>query len=112
MLSIMASKVLKGPSVGVGARQGRVNAHHAPHWTLMEKLNNDKHPSSTRQQAPAPAQVAWSELTWERQLRKGTTERELGKGSWERNFGGCLLFHASLGFNKLESGFKAANSAL
>lgn len=37
-------------SVGVGARQGRVNAHHAPHWTLMEKLNNDKHPSSTRHQ--------------------------------------------------------------
>lgn len=84
MLSIMASKVLKGPSVGVGARQGRVNAHHAPHWTLMEKLNNDKHPSSTRQQAPAPAQIAWSELTWERELRKGAGKGNWGKGTGER----------------------------
>lgn len=33
---------------GCKAGQGRVNAHHAPHWTLMEKLNNVKHPSSTR----------------------------------------------------------------
>lgn len=41
----MASEVLKGAGREVA---GRANTHHAPHWTLMEKLNNKvKHPGST-----------------------------------------------------------------